>query len=63
MKIPYPKLRKILLRKNVCLLKDQTLKNLPTDLIGKLYKEFDPQDVEKTLPDQLEKWMKDKGII
>ncbi len=51
------------LRKNVCLLKDQTLKNLPTDLIGKLYKEFDPQDVEKTLPDQLEKWMKDKGII
>ncbi len=51
------------LRKNVCLLKDQTLKNLPTDLIGKLYKEFDPQDVGKTLPDQLEKWMKDKGII
>lgn len=51
------------LRKNVCLLKDQTLKNLPTDLTGKLYKEFDPQDVEKTLPDQLEKWMKDKGII
>lgn len=51
------------LRKNVCLLKDQTLKNLPTDLMGKLYKQFDPQDVEKTLPDQLEKWMKDKGII
>jgi hypothetical protein len=51
------------LRKNVCLLKDQTLKNLPTDLMGKLYKQFDPQDVEKTLPDQIEKWMKDKGII
>jgi hypothetical protein len=51
------------LRKNVCLLKDQTLKNLPTDLMGKLYKQFDPQNVEKTLPDQLEKWMKDKGII
>lgn len=51
------------LRKNVCLLKDQTLKNLPTDLMGKLYKQFDPQDVEKTLPDQVEKWMKDKGII
>ena len=51
------------LRKKVCLLKDQTLKNLPTDLMGKLYKPFDPQDIEKTLPDQLEKWMKDKGII
>lgn len=51
------------LRKNVCLLKDQTLKNLPTDLMGKLYKQFNPQDVEKTLPDQVEKWMKDKGII
>lgn len=51
------------LRKNVCLLKDQTLKNLPTDLMGKLYKQFDPQDVEKTLPDQIEKWIKDKGII
>jgi hypothetical protein len=51
------------LRKNVCLLKDQTLRNLPTDLMGRLYKQFDPQEVEKTLPDQLEKWMKDKGII
>lgn len=51
------------LRKNVSLLKDQTLKNLPTDLMGKLYKQFDPQDIENTLPEQLEKWMKDKGII
>lgn len=51
------------LRKKVCLLKDQTLKNLPTDLMGKLYKPFDPQNIEKTLPDQLEKWMQDKGII
>jgi hypothetical protein len=51
------------LRKNVCLLKDQTLRNLPTDLMGRLYKQFDPQEVEKTLPDQLDKWMKDKGII
>ena len=51
------------LRKKVCLLKDQTLKNLPTDLMGKLYKPFDPQDIENTLPDQLEKWLKDKGVI
>lgn len=51
------------MRKKVSLLKDQTLKNLPTDLMGKLYKPFDPQDIEKTLPEQLEKWLKDKGII
>lgn len=51
------------LRKNVCLLKDQTLKNLPTDLMGKLYKQFDPQNVESTLPEQLEKWMTDRGVI
>ena len=49
--------------KNVCLLKDQTLTNLQTDLIGKLYKPFDLQDVEDTLPKQLEKWLKDKGLV
>ena len=51
------------LGKSVCLLKDQTLKNLHTDLIGKLYKPFDPLDVEKTLPNQLEKWLTDRGLI
>lgn len=51
------------LGKSVCLLKDQTLKNLHTDLVGKLYKPFDPLDVEKTLPPQLEKWLTDKGFV
>jgi hypothetical protein len=51
------------LGKPVCLLKDQTLRNLHSDLIGKLYKPFDPLDVEETLPNQLEKWLKDKGMI
>jgi len=32
------------LNKPVCLLKDKTIKILQTDLVGKLYKEFDPQD-------------------
>jgi hypothetical protein len=49
--------------KNVLLLKDQTLKSLHTDLTGKLYKEFDPQNIEDTLPQQVEKWLSDKGII
>jgi len=51
------------LGKQICLLKDKTLSNLHTDLVGKLYKPFDPLDIEDTLPNQLEKWLKDKGII
>ncbi len=48
--------------KNVLLLKDKTLKSLPTDLAGKLYKEFDTTDIESTMPQQIEKWLSDKGI-
>ena len=48
--------------KNVLLLKDQTLKQLQTDLTGKLYKPFNTTDVEGTLPQQIEKWLADKGL-
>lgn len=51
------------LRKPVLLLKDQTLKKLNTDLIGKLYKTFDPQDISKSIAPQLQRWLKDKNII
>ncbi len=51
------------LRKPVCLLKDKTLKTLQTDLVGKLYKSFDPQDPKKTIPRELENWLRDKEII
>jgi len=50
------------LGKNVLLLKDKTLKSLSTDLTGKLYKQFDTTDVLKTMPDQIEKWLSDKGL-
>ena len=50
------------LGKPVCLLKDRTLKTLHTDLVGKLYKEFDPQHSGKTIPEQIAKWLSDKGI-
>ncbi len=49
------------LAKQVCLLKDQTLRHLHTDLVGKLYKEFNPQDINGTIESQLEKWLSDKG--
>ena len=51
------------LKKSTCLLKDTTLKTLHTDLIGKLYKIFDPQDAENTIPPELEKWLRDKNLI
>lgn len=50
------------LRKHVCLLKDKTLKTLHTDLVGKLYKVFDPQEPGKTIPDEISQWLSDKGI-
>ena len=51
------------LRKPVLLLKDKTLKNLNTDLIGKLYKVFDPQSISESIAPQLLRWLKDKNII
>ena len=51
------------LKKPVCLLKDRTLKTLHTDLVGKLYKVFDPQDPIKTIPDEITQWLSDKGIV
>lgn len=47
--------------KDVMLLKDRTLRNLHTDLAGKLYKQFDTVDVSGTMPQQIEKWLADKG--
>lgn len=51
------------LRKDICLLKDRTLKTLQTDLIGKLYKKFDPHDSKGTIPKELSNWLLDKGIV
>lgn len=43
----------------VCLLKDKKLPKLPSDLISKMYKEYDSEDVEGTLPKQLGLWIRD----
>lgn len=43
----------------VCLLKDKKLPKLPSDLISKMYKEYDSDDVEGTLPEQLGLWISD----
>jgi HEAT repeat protein len=50
------------LGKKVCLLKDKTLTTLYTDLLGKLYCQFNPQTPKDTIRLPLEKWMLDNGI-
>jgi hypothetical protein len=50
------------LRKDVCLLKDKTLKTLHADLVGRLYRTFDPLDPAGTIPRELGIWLSDKGI-
>jgi hypothetical protein len=51
------------LGKKVCLLKDQTLRTLQTDLVSKLYKQFDPQDPVNSISPVLERWLKDWHIV
>jgi hypothetical protein len=51
------------LKKPICLLKERTMLRLHSDLMGKLYVEFDIQDIEGTLPARLEKWLRDKKIL
>ena len=47
------------LGRKVCLLKDSRLEKLPTDIISKLYKTYDANDIENTVPQQVESWYKE----
>jgi hypothetical protein len=51
------------LGKQVCLLKDQTMKDLHADLRGRLYRQFDPQKPKTGISEQLKKWAQDRGFI
>ncbi len=51
------------LGKPVCLLKDKTLRLLHTDLVGKLYKSFDPQDPSSSIPPVLTQWLLDHELV
>jgi len=48
--------------KPVCLLKDKTLKSLPTDLVGTLYKDFSTQDPGKTIQSGITQWVNDRSL-
>jgi hypothetical protein len=50
------------LGKRVCLLKDQTLKQLPTDMVGSLYSEFDLDDVAPSIQNGLSRWLRQRGL-
>jgi hypothetical protein len=50
-------------RKPVCLLKDKTLQTLHADLVGKLFRQFDPQAIRKSIPKQLNNWLRDQGLL
>lgn len=51
------------LGKPVCFLKDRTLKALHTDLVGRLYRPFDPQEIGGTIPRELARWLFDRGFV
>jgi hypothetical protein len=51
------------MNKPVLLLKDKNIPALHADLAGKLYRNFDPCEPEKDIPDQLISWLADNGII
>jgi len=50
------------MRKPLCLLKDQSLRALHTDLVGKLYRSFDSYDPAGTIPPQLSRWLTDRAM-
>lgn len=50
------------LRKPVCLLKEQTLTTLPTDLVGWMYEPFNTLNPSETIPPLLSRWLSDKGL-
>lgn len=50
------------LNKPILFLKDSTLDSLHTDLVGKLYYEYDFQNLKSSLPLVIERWIKNKEI-
>jgi hypothetical protein len=51
------------LDKPILFLKEKTLQSLHTDLVGKLYAEFDFQDAKNTLTKRIDKWLTDNEMI
>jgi hypothetical protein len=50
------------LKKDICLLKERTVKALPSDLSGRLYVQFDSQNLETSLRENVGRWLKTKNL-
>ena len=48
--------------KRCLLLKDQRMPRMPTDVVGKLYKEFDTYNIQPSITKAIEAWARDLGI-
>lgn len=48
--------------KPVCLLKEQTVRSLPSDMQGRIYVPFDGSKIEESLSAALAKWLADHGL-
>lgn len=51
------------LDKPICILKEKTLAVLHTDIVGKIYRNFDIQSIDATIKEQLVKWLTEKSCI
>jgi len=48
--------------KRCLILKDSRMERMPTDIVGKLYEEFDTYDIEASLTRCARKWIHDVGL-
>lgn len=51
------------LNKDVCILKDNSLSKMHSDLIGRLYKSVDIKKIDESIDSEIGKWIEDKGLI
>jgi nucleoside 2-deoxyribosyltransferase len=48
--------------KRCLILKDRRMPRMPTDIVGKLYKEFDTYDITASITAAVESWIRDIGL-
>ena len=50
------------LRKPICILKERSIKTMPTDLLGAVYVEFDAHELKRSLKQALRQWFGRKAL-
>jgi len=48
--------------KRCLILKDKGIRKMPTDIVGKLYEEFDTYEIESSIKRCVEAWVHDIGL-